>query len=239
MKPFLIGIAGGSGSGKTTVARRIRDSLRRDSVVLLDHDSYYKDLEHVPEAVRAQVNFDHPDSLDNDLFVPHLETLIAGRAIEKPVYDFARHTRAPETVRTEPREVIIVDGILLFAEERLREMFDLKIFVDADADVRFIRRLQRDIEVRGRSLASVVEQYLSTVRPMHFEFVEPSKRYADVIIPRGGHNRTGVDLVVLTEEEFQALEERAPAWHRAIVGGRDILRDATAPDPSPGSSGRP
>jgi uridine kinase len=206
MKPFLIGIAGGSGSGKSTVARRIRDSLRQGSVVFLDHDAYYKDLEHVPEPVRVQVNFDHPDSLDNDLFVTHLEVLISGRAIEKPVYDFARHTRAPETVRVEPREVIIVDGILLFAEERLREMFDLKIFVDADADVRFIRRLQRDIDERGRSLSSVTEQYLSTVRPMHFEFVEPSKRYADVIIPRGGQNRAGTDVVIARIRERLAKD---------------------------------
>jgi uridine kinase len=206
MKPFLIGIAGGSGSGKTTVALRIRDSLRLDSVVFIDHDAYYKDLAHLSEAARARVNFDHPESLDNDLFVAHLEALVAGRAVDKPVYDFARHTRATKTERVVPRDVILVDGILLFAEERLREMFDLKIFVDADADVRFIRRLERDLELRGRTLPSIIEQYLLTVRPMHFDFVEPSKRYADVIIPRGGQNQAGIDVVVARIRERLALQ---------------------------------
>jgi uridine kinase len=195
MKPFLIGIAGGTGSGKTTVARRIFDSLRLDAAVFIDHDAYYRDLAHLSLEERAAVNFDHPDSLDNDLLVRHLQALLAGEAIEKPVYDFALHTRAPETVRVEPRDVILVDGILLFAEPRLRELFDLRIFVDTDADVRFIRRLRRDTGERGRSLDSVIEQYLTTVRPMHFEFVEPTKRWADVIIPRGGQNRAGIEVV--------------------------------------------
>ena len=208
MKPFLIGIAGGTGSGKTTVARRIYDSLGLDSAVFLDHDAYYKDLAHLSFEERAAVNFDHPDSLDNDLFIAHLQALLDRRPIDKPVYDFARHTRAPETVRVQPRDVILVDGILLFSEPRLRELFDLKIFVDTDADVRFIRRLGRDLQERGRALESVIDQYLTTVRPMHFEFVEPSKRYADVILPRGGQNRAGIDVVAARIRERLAEKTR-------------------------------
>lgn len=215
MKPFLIGIAGGTGSGKTTVARRIYESLHLDSAVFIDHDAYYRDLAHLSLEERAAVNFDHPKSLDNDLLVAHLQALQAGRSVEKPVYDFARHTRAPETVRVHPRDVILVDGILLFAEARLREMFDLRIFVDTDADVRFIRRMRRDLEERGRSLDSVIEQYLTTVRPMHFEFVEPSKRYADVILPRGGQNRAGIDVVAARIRERLAENARAAAAESA------------------------
>jgi uridine kinase len=207
-RPFLIGIAGGTGSGKTTVARRIFDSLQLDAAVFIDHDAYYRDLLHLSLEQRAAVNFDHPDSLDNDLLVRHLQSLLAGEAIEKPVYDFARHTRAPETVRVESRDVILVDGILLFAEPRLRELFDLRIFVDADPDVRFIRRLRRDLDERGRSLDSVIEQYLTTVRPMHFEFVEPTKRWADVIIPRGGQNRAGIEVVAARIRERLAEKAR-------------------------------
>lgn len=211
MKPFLIGIAGGTGSGKTTVARRIHQSLHLDSAAFIDHDAYYKELGHLPLEERRQINFDHPDSIDNDLLVHHLEELIAGRAVEKPTYDFAAHTRAPETVRIEPRDVILVDGILLFVEARLRDMFDLKIFVDADADVRFIRRLRRDLELRGRNVDSVIEQYLSTVRPMHFEFVEPSKRYADVILPRGGNNAPGIAVIAARIRERLAEMARDEA----------------------------
>lgn len=208
MKPFLIGIAGGTGSGKTTVARRIYESLHLDSAVFIDHDAYYKELGHLSLEERRQLNFDHPDSLDNDLLVHHLEELIAGRPVEKPTYDFAAHTRAAETVRIEPRDVILVDGILLFVEPRLRGMFDLKIFVDADADVRFIRRMRRDLELRGRNVDSVIEQYLSTVRPMHFEFVEPSKRYADVILPRGGNNTPGIEVIAARVRERLAEKAR-------------------------------
>ena len=211
MKPFVIGIAGGTGSGKTTVARRIYESLHLDSASFLDHDAYYRELAHLPLEERALVNFDHPDSLDNGLFVDHLTRLIAGEAIEKPVYDFAAHTRAARTVRVEPRDVILVDGILLFVEPRLRELFDLKIFVDADADVRFIRRMRRDIEHRGRSLDSVIEQYLTTVRPMHFEFVEPTKRWADVILPRGGQNLAGIEVVAARIRERLAEKARHEA----------------------------
>ncbi len=201
MKPFVIGIAGGTGSGKTTVARRIYDSLHLDSAVFLDHDSYYRELDHLPMEERRRVNFDHPDSLDNDLLVAHLERLIAREPIDKPVYDFAAHTRAGTTVRIEPRDVILVEGILIFGDPRLRELFDLKIFVDTEADVRFIRRMRRDLEMRGRTVESVVEQYLGTVRPMHFEFVEPSKRYADVIIPRGGNNTPGIEVIAARVRE--------------------------------------
>lgn len=194
-KPLVIGIAGGTGSGKTTVARRLYESLHLDAAAFLDQDSYYKDLAHLPLEERKRVNFDHPDSTDSELLADHVEQLVAGRPIEKPTYDFAAHTRAPETIRIEPRTVILVEGILLFVEPRLRDLFDLKIFVDTEADVRFIRRLKRDLELRGRTVDSVIEQYLETVRPMHFEFVEPSKRYADIILPRGGNNAPGIGVI--------------------------------------------
>ena len=201
MKPFVIGIAGGTGSGKTTVARRIYESLGLDSAIFLDQDSYYRDLSHLSLEQRRQVNFDHPDSLDNDLLVAQLSALVAGQPITKPTYDFAEHTRASATVRVLPREVILVEGILLFVEPRLRDLFDLKIFVDTEADVRFIRRLRRDAEQRGRAVGQIIDQYLGTVRPMHFEFVEPSKRYADVILPRGGNNRPGIEVIAARVRE--------------------------------------
>jgi uridine kinase len=220
MKPFLIGVAGGTGSGKTTVARRLYESLHLDSAVFLDHDAYYRDLADLPLEERKLVNFDHPDSLDDDLLIHHLEELLAGRAIEKPTYDFAAHTRAAETVRMEPRDVILVDGILLFVNKRLREMFDLKIFVDTDADVRFIRRLRRDLEMRGRTTDSVIEQYMTTVRPMHFEFVEPSKRYADIILPRGGQNIPGIEVIAARIRERLAEMARREAAGEAPGGVR-------------------
>jgi uridine kinase len=201
MKPFVIGIAGGTGSGKTTVARKIYDSLHLDSAVFLDQDSYYRELSHLPLEERKLVNFDHPDSMDSELLADHLEQLIDGKAIQKPTYDFAAHTRASKRVRVLPRDVILVEGILLFVEPRLRELFDLRIFVDTDADVRFIRRLQRDLEMRGRTIDTVIEQYLTTVRPMHFEFVEPSKRYADIILPRGGNNAPGIGAITARVRE--------------------------------------
>jgi len=208
VKPFLIGIAGGTGSGKTTVARRIYESLHLDSAVFLDYDAYYKELAHLSVEERQRINFDHPDSLDTALLIHHLERLIAGEPVAKPVYDFTRHTRAPESIPVQPRDVILVDGILLFADARLREMFDLKIFVDTEADVRFIRRLRRDTEERGRSLESVIDQYLKTVRPMHFEFVEPTKRYADVILPRGGQNNAGIEVIAASIRERLAEKAR-------------------------------
>ena len=208
MKPFLIGIAGGTGSGKTSVAKRIYQSLHLDAAVFLDYDSYYRELGHLSLEERQRINFDHPDSLDTALLIHHLERLIAGEPIEKPLYDFTRHTRAPDSVRVQPRDVILVDGILLFADARLREMFDLKIFVDTEADVRFIRRLRRDIGERARSLESVIDQYLKTVRPMHFEFVEPTKRYADVILPRGGQNTAGIEVIAARIRERLADKAR-------------------------------
>jgi len=193
--PLIIAVVGGSGSGKTTVARAIHSSLGHDAA-FLDMDAYYRDQRHLAFEERLQVNYDHPDAFDLDLMVEHLGQLGRGEAIEKPTYDFARHTRAERREVVEPRRAIIVDGILLLAESRLRALFDIKVFVDVDDDVRFIRRLQRDVEERGRSMTDVVRQYLSTVRPMHLEFVEPSKRYADIIIPEGGHNRVGVEMLL-------------------------------------------
>jgi uridine kinase len=217
MKPFLIGIAGGTGSGKTTVARRIYESLHLDSAAFLDQDSYYKELGHLSLDERRAVNYDHPESLDIDLFQEHLQRLLDHLPIDRPVYDFTAHTRAAETVRIEPRDVVLADGILLFTEPRVRDLFDLKIFVDAEADVRFIRRMRRDIEERGRALESVIEQYLATVRPMHFEFVEPTKRYADIILPRGGNNLAGIQVIAARIRE--RIAEKAAAEARAVPVG--------------------
>lgn len=196
MHPVLIGVAGGSGSGKTTVSQAILDQVGRDRIAYLQHDAYYHDRSHLPFDVRAQINYDHPDSLDTDLLVEHLRALRAGQPIESPVYDFAQHVRKPETRHVEPQPIILVEGILIFVDRTLRELFDIKIFVDTDADIRFIRRLQRDITERGRTMESVIAQYQATVRPMHLEFVEPSKRYADLIIPEGGFNQIAIDMVV-------------------------------------------
>ena len=194
-RPLIIGVVGGSGSGKTTVARAIQQAMDV-SAAFLDQDGYYKDLSHLSLDERRQVNFDHPDSIDSDLLVAHLEQLARGEPIDKPTYDFAAHTRAPGSVRVEPSAIVLVDGILLFTDKRLRDLFDIKIYVDVADDIRFIRRLERDVIERGRSTADVIHQYLTTVRPMHLEFVEPSKRYADVILPEGGHNRIAVDIII-------------------------------------------
>lgn len=193
--PLIIGVVGGSGSGKTTVSRAILDATGLGTA-FIDADAYYKDLAHLTLDERKQVNFDHPDALDNDLLVAHLHQLSQGQAIDKPTYDYAAHTRAQATVRIEPSEIVVVDGILLFTDPRLLALFDIKIFVDVSDDIRFIRRMQRDISERGRSVQDVVRQYLGTVRPMHLEFVEPSKRHADVILPEGGHNRIGVEMII-------------------------------------------
>lgn len=208
MKPVIVGVAGGTGSGKTTVSQAILDRVGRDRIAYIQHDSYYRDLSHLPLEERSRVNFDHPDSLENDLLLEHLRQLAAGRPVEVPIYDFTTHTRRPETRRVVPHRVILVEGILIFADKALREMMDVKIFVDTDADLRFLRRLQRDIAERGRTMESVIRQYLETVRPMHLEFVEPSKRYADVIIPEGGFNTIAVDMVVARIEAM--LEESSP-----------------------------
>lgn len=206
MKPITIGVAGGTGSGKTTVALKILERVGFDRIAYLPHDAYYRDASNLPPAERSQLNFDHPDALDNDLLIQHLRQLQAGHAVEIPVYDFKTHTRLAETRRVDPQPVILVEGILIFADKRLRELMDVKIFVDTDADLRFIRRLQRDITERGRSLESVIHQYLHTVRPMHLEFVEPSKRYADVIIPEGGFNEVAIDMVAA---RLRSLVEQA------------------------------
>jgi uridine kinase len=195
-KPLIIGVAGGSGSGKTTVVREIIRNMGKSHVTVLHHDSYYRDVRHLPFEERIKINYDHPDSLETTLLINHLQELIAGNAVEVPCYDFTEHMRVPETERIEPRKVIIVDGLLILWDRELRTLMDIKVYVDTDADLRFIRRLSRDIHERGRSAELVIEQYLRTVRPMHLEFVEPSKRYADVIIPEGGHNRVGVDMLL-------------------------------------------
>src|SRR5690349_5707656 len=192
----VIGVAGGSGSGKTTVVRRIVDSLGPEQVVVLEHDRYYRDRNDLRLEERAALNYDHPDALDTSLLVEHVRMLKAGEAVDVPRYDFTRYARRADRQRCEPRRAIIVEGILIFTEPALRELMDVKVFVDADADTRFIRRMQRDVAERGRTLESVVEQYLATVKPMHFEFVEPSKRYADIIIPLGGHNTVAIDMML-------------------------------------------
>jgi uridine kinase len=203
-RPVVVGVAGGSGSGKTTVVRELMRGVEPDRVALLHHDSYYRDFDHLSPGDRAQVNFDHPDSLETILLVQHLRELLAGRSVEVPVYDFTTHTRATRTEHVEPREVIIVDGILVLAEPSLRALMDIRIYVDTDADLRFIRRLVRDLEERGRSVESVVSQYCGTVRPMHLDFVEPSKRYADLIVPEGGENRVAVDMLVTKVQSILA-----------------------------------
>ncbi|HEY7955584.1 MAG TPA: uridine kinase [Polyangia bacterium] len=196
MKPLLLGIAGGTGSGKSTVARKIAEGLPPSSVGVLDHDSYYRDHSNLDAEARERLNYDHPDALDNDLLVAHLEELCAGRGVDVPIYDFKTHARSPERRRLEPTRIIIVEGILVFVEERVRRLLDVKVFVDTDADIRVFRRIRRDIEQRGRSFQAIREQYYRTVRPMHLQFVEPSKRWADLIVPEGGENHIAVDLIL-------------------------------------------
>lgn len=195
-QPIIVGVAGGTGSGKSTVAKNLAQGLPADSVVVLDHDSYYRDHSELPLEQRQQLNYDHPDALDNDLLLSHLEALRRGETVEAPIYDFVGHCRRGETQRIVPAPVIIVEGILVFVEERVRRCFDLKIFVDTDADIRVFRRIRRDMESRGRTFQQIREQYYKTVRPMHLQFVEPSKRWADIIIPEGGNNKVALDVVV-------------------------------------------
>ena len=204
--PLVIGIAGGSGSGKTTIAHIILERVGEKRIAFFPHDAYYKDISNLSLSQRAKVNFDHPDSLETELLVEHIKQIKNGVSIELPVYDFKTHSRTQNTITIEYQPIIIVEGILIFAEPNLRDLFDVKIFVDTDPDIRFIRRLQRDINERGRVLSSVIEQYQRTVRPMHLEFVEPSKRYADVIIPEGGFNIVALDMVVARIEELLLLE---------------------------------
>jgi len=193
--PLVIGLAGGSGSGKTTIAESIVDAIGPESMTLIQHDAYYRDQTHLPLEERAKVNYDHPDSLETDLLVAHLEELRAGRPVERPVYDFTVHDRSEETVRVEPRPAILVEGILVLSEPALRDLMDLKVYVDTDPDLRLVRRWARDITERGRSFESVRDQYLQSVRPMHLQFVEPSKRYADIVIPEG-YNQGAVGTVI-------------------------------------------
>ena len=202
----VIGIAGGSGSGKTTVQRRVMERFGPRRIALLDHDAYYRDLSHLAPDQRARFNFDHPDALETDLMVEHVGQLLRGEAIEKPTYSFETHSRLGATETIEPRPVVLIEGILVLAEPALRERMDVKLFVDAPADVRLMRRLERDIHERGRSVESVLGQYRRTVRPMHLEFVEPSKRHADVIIPRGGHNEVAIDMVLSRVQSLLDLD---------------------------------
>lgn len=196
LKPLIIGIAGGSGSGKSTVANNVAELLTTSSVAFIDMDAYYKNFSSLTLEERKKLNWDHPDAFDYDLLCAHLEALARREPIEKPEYDFVTHLRRPEPTRVEPADVIVIDGILLFVDERVRELCDVKVFVDADADIRIIRRIERDTHVRGRPVDEIIEQYLSTVQPMHLQFVEPSKRYADVIVPRGGHNTIAIEMIV-------------------------------------------
>ena len=196
MKPLIIGVAGGTGSGKSTFARKVAAALDASSVAFIDMDAYYNSYAHLSLDERRRINWDHPNAFDWELLLAHLAALGAGRSIEKPVYDFVQHLRSPETVHVPAAEVVVVDGILLLADPRVRALCDVKVFVDADADIRLIRRLRRDLVERGRPLEEILDQYLTTVQPMHLEFVEPSKRYADVIVPLGGHNEVAIGMIV-------------------------------------------
>ena len=196
MRPLIVGVAGGSGSGKSTVARRIAGAVEARNVAFIDMDAYYRNFAHLPMEERRRVNWDHPEALDVDLLVEQLEQLRAGAAVEKPIYDFVTHTRSPRSERIEPSPVIVIDGILLFTDARVRDLCEVKVFVDADADVRLIRRIHRDMAERGRPLEEILDQYLRTVQPMHLQFVEPSKRYADIIVPRGGHNEIAIQMLI-------------------------------------------
>lgn len=204
MKPFLIGVAGGSGSGKTTVVQELLRLGKSQDIVRLAHDDYYRRQSNKPMAERVKTNYDHPDSLETSLLIEHLKQLLAGNAIAKPTYDFVQHTRSEVTQMINPTKVIVVEGILILENKQLRDLLDLKIFVDTDADIRFIRRLRRDVSERGRQVEQVIEQYLATVQPMHLEFVEPSKRYADIIIPEGGLNAVALDLILARVKEVIA-----------------------------------
>jgi uridine kinase len=223
LKPLIIGIAGGSGSGKSTVARNVAELLTTSSVAFIDMDAYYKNFTSLSLDERRQLNWDHPDAFDYDLLCSHLEALSKRNAIDKPEYDFVTHLRRDKPTRVESADVIVIDGILLFVDNRVRDLCDVKVFVDADADIRLIRRIERDTHERGRPLDEIIEQYLSTVQPMHQEFVEPSKRYADVIVPRGGHNAIAIEMIVA---KIQRRLQRTD-------GGRDAPDMPSAKRPAP------
>ncbi|MDV2685952.1 uridine kinase [Alkalihalophilus lindianensis] len=206
-KPIIIGVAGGTGSGKTTVAKEIFQQFNEQSIVLIEQDAYYKDQSHLEFEKRLQTNYDHPFAFDNDLLLEHLQMLARGVGVNKPIYDYKIHTRSEDVIVIDPKDVIILEGILILEDERLRDMMDIKLFVDTDADIRIIRRLVRDIQERGRSIESVIDQYTTVVRPMHLQFIEPTKRYADVVIPEGGQNRVAIDLMVTKIRTI--IEEKA------------------------------
>ncbi|WP_257967905.1 uridine kinase [Peribacillus deserti] len=206
-KPVVIGVAGGSGSGKTSVTKSIYKSFQGHSILMLEQDYYYKDQSELPYEERLQTNYDHPLAFDNDLLIEHILKLLKYEPIEKPVYDYSIHTRSKETIDVEPQDVIILEGILVLEDERLRNLMDMKLFVDTDADIRILRRMVRDINERGRTIESVIDQYLSVVRPMHNQFIEPTKRYADIIIPEGGQNHVAIDLMVTKIKTI--LEEKS------------------------------
>ncbi|MBM7649029.1 uridine kinase [Bacillus ectoiniformans] len=206
-KPVVIGVAGGSGSGKTSVTKSIYDFFKGHSIMMIEQDYYYKDQSDLPFEERLKTNYDHPLAFDNDLLIQHIESLLTYQPVEKPVYDYARHTRSAETIRMEPKDVIILEGILVLEDERLRDLMDIKLFVDTDADLRIIRRMIRDIKDRGRTIESVIDQYINVVRPMHNQFIEPTKRYADIIIPEGGQNHVAIDLMVTKIQTI--LEQKA------------------------------
>ncbi len=214
MKPVIIGVAGGTASGKTTVSDAILERVGRQHIIYLQHDSYYRDLSYLPLGERTKLNFDHPDALETELLVSHLRRLQTGEPVEVPIYDFATYRRSRDTRRVEPRHVILLEGLLIFVDKELREMMDVKLYVDTDADLRFIRRLERDIQERGRTMESVIHQYLTTVRPMHLEFVEPSKRYADVIIPEGGFNTVALDMVSARVEALLQADTEDSVFQR-------------------------
>ena len=216
---MIIGICGGTGSGKTTVAQKIITSVGADSVVFLQQDAYYRNLGDMPLELRHRVNFDHPDAIDINLMMNHLEALRAGESIEQPTYDYATHSRRAETIHVEPRPVTIAEGILVFFDPQMRRLMDLKIFVDCDADIRFIRRLDRDVHERGRSVESIISQYQTTVRPMHLQFVEPAKRYADIIIPEGGFNDVGIDMITCKIQSILAQSDEPAVLHTQPRGG--------------------
>lgn len=220
-KPILIGITGGTGSGKSTVAKSIYKNFKKESIAIIMQDSYYKDQSHLTFEERTKTNYDHPHAFDTPLLIDHLKALLSGEAIDMPIYDFTVHNRKEETIKEEPKNIIIVEGILILEDERLRDLFDIKIYVDTDADIRILRRLTRDIRDRGRTLESVIDQYLTVVRPMHLQFIEPTKRYADLIVPEGGKNRVAIDILVSTIKQHLS-EEPVQVKPKAVV--HEILK---------------
>jgi uridine kinase len=206
-RPIFIGITGGTGSGKSTIAREIYNKFGEQCIAMIEQDSYYKDQSQLSFEDRTKTNYDHPDAFDTELIVKHLNMLLSGQAVEKPIYDFEVHNRKNETITVAPREIVILEGIMILEDPEIRDLLDIKIYVDTDADVRIIRRMVRDINERGRTVESVINQYLNVVRPMHMQFIEPTKRYADIIIPEGGHNRVAIDIIVANIKQFLQREE--------------------------------